>query len=141
MPDRTSTMRICIKCKTDKSLDNYSKNSRHQDHISKVCKDCHRKEDRESYKKHSKSRRQAIKTKTEFVMNWFRTFKSSLKCSNCPETHYATLQFHHTDPSKKDMNVSNMRYYSIETIKKEIEKCIVLCANCHAKEHWKLKNR
>ena len=30
---------------------------------------------------------------------------------------------------------------AIKTIKMEIDKCIVLCRNCHAKEHYKITTR
>ena len=62
--------------------------------------------------------------------------KATLKCARCGENHPATLQFHHCDPQKKDFNLSEAvrEGYSIKRIKKEVAKCTVLCANCHAKE-------
>lgn len=43
------------------------------------------------------------------------------------------LHFHHLNPFEKDFNISEK--YSWEEIKEEIEKCVLLCANCHAEAH------
>lgn len=69
---------------------------------------------------------------------WIRELKSNLKCTRCPESHIACLQFHHLDPTKKEFTIGDKdtRFFSKEKILREIEKCIVLCANCHAKEHF-----
>jgi hypothetical protein len=67
----------------------------------------------------------------------FLKFKATLKCSRCPENHIACLEFHHTDPTKKDIEVSQASFrWSMVRLKTEIEKCIILCANCHKKEHY-----
>ena len=65
-------------------------------------------------------------------------YKKTLKCENCGENHPATLDFHHPDPNKKDMAVSKMiaAKKKWEDIEKEINKCMVLCANCHRKLHY-----
>ena len=63
------------------------------------------------------------------------------KCSFCPETHYAALQFHHKKIEEKEKDIANMltQYCSFERIKKEADKCILICANCHLKFHYALK--
>ena len=72
------------------------------------------------------------------VRKWYREFKATLTCSRCPENHPACITFHHREPDQKEKDVSQMiERCSIETIKAEIEKCEVLCFNCHSKEHWK----
>lgn len=45
------------------------------------------------------------------------------------------LHAHHTDPSEKSFNISGAHCRSWERIRKELDKCILLCANCHAEEH------
>lgn len=69
----------------------------------------------------------------------FREYKSKLKCTSCGFSHPAAIQFHHIDPTQKDLAVSQIvgNARSWESIIKEIDKCIVLCANCHSIEHWK----
>ncbi|MGQ3412767.1 homing endonuclease associated repeat-containing protein [Natrinema sp. LN54] len=59
-------------------------------------------------------------------------------CTRCDETDPACLDFHHLDAAEKEMAVGKLIAfgYSKERIKSEIEKCIVLCANCHRKEHY-----
>ena len=67
----------------------------------------------------------------------FKSFKRTLKCSRCPEDHIACLDFHHLDPTTKEKSVSKVaKDWSLERLKKEVAKCIVLCANCHRKEHY-----
>jgi len=44
------------------------------------------------------------------------------------------MTFHHEDPNKKDFNISG-KSYSFERMKKEVDKCILLCGNCHGEVH------
>ena len=50
----------------------------------------------------------------------------------CPEA----LEFHHPDDSEKEFGVSSRGYTrSWEKVREEIDKCILLCANCHREIH------
>lgn len=71
------------------------------------------------------------------LLEWYREYKSTLKCTKCPEDHPACLDFHHLDPKEKDRNIIQMvrAGVSLEKILKEIAKCIVICSNCHRKIH------
>lgn len=61
------------------------------------------------------------------------------KCQRCPyDKSVAALDFHHTEPEHKDFAISkNGHTRSWERLKKELDKCILLCANCHREEHAK----
>jgi 5-methylcytosine-specific restriction endonuclease McrA len=48
------------------------------------------------------------------------------------------LQFHHVDPAHKDFTISAARSFSDE-LKLELDKCVLLCANCHAEQHRRLR--
>ena len=68
----------------------------------------------------------------------FRAFKATLSCTKCGESHPATLDFHHHTPSKDNIKISKLladgRFsFAIEEI---MNKCVVLCSNCHRKHHW-----
>ena len=48
----------------------------------------------------------------------------------------SALQFHHLDPEEKDFGISGKgTTRSWEKIKVELDKCVLLCANCHAEVH------
>ena len=49
------------------------------------------------------------------------------------------FEFHHPDPSEKDFHISNKSTCSWKKVKKELDKCIMLCANCHRIEHDRIK--
>jgi len=59
------------------------------------------------------------------------------KCERCGYNKCVqALQFHHKDPSKKSFGLSVRGLTrSWEKIKEEIEKCLLLCANCHSEIH------
>ena len=63
------------------------------------------------------------------------------KCMRCGYSKYPeVLEFHHRYPSQKDFNVSKKGLTrSWERTKKEIEKCDLLCANCHREMHVEQK--
>jgi len=87
-----------------------------------------------SNKRHAKKK---IIQRKEELKRWMDTLKETLQC-NCGASHVAVLTFHHRDPKKKEIEVSRAVAdgWSKERILKEIEKCDVLCRNCHAIIHW-----
>lgn len=57
-------------------------------------------------------------------------------CSVCGYARYeGALEFHHVDPEKKDPKWNTMKTRSFEKLKSELDKCILLCANCHREKH------
>ncbi|HWM53852.1 MAG TPA: HNH endonuclease signature motif containing protein [Solirubrobacterales bacterium] len=56
------------------------------------------------------------------------------QCTICGfAEHPAALQFHHLDPSAKAFHLSRRGHSrSIKRMRAEAEKCVLLCANCHA---------
>ena len=58
------------------------------------------------------------------------------KCTKCGwHGNQAAMQFHHKNPKKKDFIIGNVGNKSWDSIKNEMRKCILLCANCHMIEH------
>ena len=60
------------------------------------------------------------------------------KCELCGYNKYiGALEFHHKDPTKKDLQISKVRGRSFnDKIKKELDKCQILCSNCHREIHF-----
>ena len=57
-------------------------------------------------------------------------------CSECKQDyHPAIFEFHHTDPQTKDRDPSKMMQLSKERLTIELDKCKLLCANCHRLAH------
>ena len=51
----------------------------------------------------------------------------------------AALDFHHTDPNCKDFQISRSHTKSLAKVKPELDKCILLCSNCHRELHYNQK--
>ena len=52
---------------------------------------------------------------------------------------HAALEFHHIDPHEKDIQIGVKANIAWSKIKLEIDKCVLLCANCHREEHERLR--
>lgn len=64
------------------------------------------------------------------------------KCSNCDEADCEVLQFHHKNPAEKEFTLSaNWANKDWDKLEKEINKCELLCSNCHIKLHRKDINK
>ena len=57
------------------------------------------------------------------------------KCEICGyDKNIAALEFHHLDPNEKEFTISKT-HHSIDSVKDELNKCIVVCSNCHREIH------
>jgi len=64
------------------------------------------------------------------------------KCEKCGYNKcIAAMDFHHINPDDKMYDVKDIMARKWETIKSEIEKCMLLCSNCHREEHWNERNK
>lgn len=61
------------------------------------------------------------------------------KCEVCGGYfHPAIFDFHHKNPDEKDFSIGHVKALKFsDTIKAELDKCSLLCANCHRLEHVK----
>ena len=59
------------------------------------------------------------------------------KCIKCGYDKYiGALDFHHLDPLQKDFSISQAKLWQFNNaIKLELDKCVILCSNCHREEH------
>lgn len=58
------------------------------------------------------------------------------KCSRCStECHPSVYEFHHINPEEKDRDPSKMLQLSLAKLTLELNKCVLLCANCHRYVH------
>lgn len=74
------------------------------------------------------TKRRAIKT---HLIN-----RAGGKCTRCGyNKSIAALQFHHLNPKEKDFGIARDFSNNLEKLYKEVEKCVLLCANCHAELH------
>ena len=140
--DIYNKMKECPKCKKEKSLNDFAKNSSRKDGLQRICRSCVKEQDAILFKKNKDSIIKRNKKYTNKVINWFSSYKKTLSCNICGENRHWVLDFHHIDPIQKNFNIGEKwnTGYSINRIKKEIEKCICVCANCHRDIHYK-KNK
>lgn len=116
-------MKKCGRCKQEKELTEfYSKGDRKD--VSCYCKECLRKN----------------------ALIRMKVFKEQCveykggKCEMCGYDYsHAALDFHHKDPTEKEFTIAKAKLKNFIThekeIKKELDKCILLCANCHREAH------
>lgn len=130
-------MKVCSKCKQEKELSEFNK---HKYGVTSWCKMCVRERSRKYYEKNSQKIQEKLKVKRVENKNWIQQFKIS--CSKCGENHISCLEFHHLEPKQKEFGISRMisSFKNKNKIFKELEKCVVLCSNCHRKLHWEEKH-
>lgn len=70
------------------------------------------------------------------IKKWSLDYKGS-KCKCCGYNRCETaLEFHHLDPTQKDFNISDRDIkLNWDEIKCELDKCILVCSNCHREIH------
>jgi hypothetical protein len=63
-------------------------------------------------------------------------YKDKKCCNVCGEDRNWVLDFHHPDPKNKKFSISQGEMYGWRKLKQEMDKCILLCSNCHRDLHY-----
>lgn len=136
-------MIICNKCGVEKDEKEFYVRNMRKNILHRQCKACYKAHRQKNYENHYLKYREAYlqraKLRRERLRTEFRTqmknYMSNKSCQDCGENDIRVLELDHIEPSGKKFTISQaVRLgYSWQDILLEIEKCQVLCANCHKK--------
>lgn len=111
------------------------------------CPKCNQKKPESEFYKKTKTSYQTYCKKcfnAYCVERWINRKKKMIhlkggKCVDCgikyDEHNYVIFDFHHKDPSLKEKDWGELRKTSEKNIIKELDKCVLLCSNCHRMRH------
>jgi len=124
LPASLLTNKICKICFKDLPIENFYKQKAYNKSNVYDTWDCYCKTCRSIF---SSENRRILKVKAI-------EYKGG-KCEKCGLIDEPCVyDFHHLNPKEKEFSFGK-RNLSFDKIKNELDKCILLCANCHRKEH------
>jgi len=126
----------CSCCRLDKPKSEFNKSG---SGLQSYCKVCNKERMRQYYQENRQEHiASAISRKLATVeanSRLYQEIKSRSKCSLCPEADPACLDFHHVQDKDKQIADGIRCGWKWSRVVKEMEKCVILCANCHRKLH------
>lgn len=132
--------KTCSRCQEEKHVDCFPiqrrryKGSKQQSSVRRSeCKECYNAYMREYLKDNNKHKKRVHNHKIE-KSKFVQEHKLEKGCMICGYNKCKTsLHYHHLDPKNKNFEVSwgASRGRKMEDIQKEIDKCAIVCANCH----------
>ncbi len=128
--------KTCSKCFTHQPIENFPWKNRLLGIRHAVCKTCTAARSRRIYQDDRHAQIERVKANRESYRKQSREYVyeylSQHPCTNCGESDPIVLEFHHREKDKeRSIAVMASDGYSLDRIQQEINKCDVLCANCH----------
>lgn len=127
--------KTCTQCHQEKLVTDFTKDVTRKDGRYSACKVCKRLSAAARYHTSEKETQRARDKKRSQAGSLLIVAKKSVGCCKCNERELVCLDLHHVDPTHKDFGVANSRNMSLGRIQAELDKCVVVCKNCHAKIH------
>lgn len=127
-------MKLCGTCKQEKPVSEFNKKDKIR--LQNKCRDCQKKYYKEYYRREPKEKERILiknHQRRNEIKDFINSIKESNPCMDC-ENYYpaCVMDFDHIDDNKEASiakMVSSLRPTS--TIVKEINKCELVCSNCH----------
>jgi hypothetical protein len=131
-------MPVCNHCLQEKDPEEFNYRYKALGIRHPTCRECQKPFRKQWYEgsakeKHLENVHARKKRVRDEAREWVWNYLSSHPCQQCGEDDPIVLEFHHVDGKDKAVSEMVAGGYPIHTIQKEIDKCDVLCANCHRK--------
>lgn len=131
-------MKHCNVCDKSLPLEAFGKNKARYDGLQSRCKSCRREYQNAWFQDNKELQSQRIKknrdAKKKILSDYIWSLLSTTPCMDCGEANPLVLEFDHRDPAMKEYKIAACRgakTIGLDTLKQEIAKCDIICANCH----------
>jgi hypothetical protein len=103
----------------------------------KCCPNCRKQYYNSPYgENNSKIDRGFIKRTSQSLINIIYKGGVCQECNLNLIQNFWLADYHHINPLEKEFEMSKMKSRSWDIVKKELDKCMLLCANCHRSKHF-----
>lgn len=133
------TEKQCYTCKEVLPTTSFGTNNSKKDKKKHICKECEKVLRRNRYlvdkNRIYKENHRFHKKRKEVFYSYIKEYmkKDYFECTSCGYSHtiHAPFDWHHLDTTKKEYGISSMVRHTKDKLFKELDKCILLCSNCH----------
>ncbi|MBL8049649.1 MAG: hypothetical protein JNM46_00365 [Anaerolineales bacterium] len=128
----------CVTCKKWKDEEDFNWRFKTLGIRHPTCRDCHKPFRKNWYENNKERHLEQVRERKlaarEVARDYVWDYLLTHPCSQCGESDPSVLEFHHRTGKSMDLSRMIGDGYSVSTIQAEINKCDVLCANCHRKK-------
>ena len=129
-------MKTCTSCKQTKNVEDFNIRNKITQQRQAQCRDCQKAAMKRSYNNKKAQYISKVQDRTKFYYEQYVNWKDNVYCVECGESHRSCIELHHLDPSTKEGNPSSLfSAVGKKKFREELQKCVILCANCHRKAH------
>lgn len=125
------SQKVCCKCRVLKPIEEFNFRNRSAGVRHRYCRDCGKIFTRSHYQR---NKRQYIDRSVRAKLKrreYLRQVKSR-PCADCGVQYpYYVMDFDHREGEVKIFEMNQVVYVPMGALKKEMEKCDIVCANCH----------
>ena len=123
-------MKKCTTCKETKQNEEFSINTFKKNGLNDNCKVCHSLYRKKHYEDNKQKYIDKARVKALEYASIFNDYMKDKSCLDCGNDNPVVLEFDHR--GDKSYNISDKKSkLTLETLKLEIAKCDIVCANCH----------
>jgi hypothetical protein len=140
-PTISASRKTCSKCRRVRTVDEFNFRNSERGARHSYCKDCGKEFTRSHYRRNKRQyldkNLRAYRRRREFV----RQMKSR-PCADCGVQYpFYVMDFDHRETETKLYELNSVDRMTMKAIRCEIEKCDVVCANCHRERTFQRRVR
>lgn len=133
-------IKICGSCKEIKTENDFYKNCVKKDGLGSYCKKCNTLWVKKRYLRNKEYYDNKNKEARLRNQKYVHKYLLDHPCIDCGEKDPVVLEFDHIKDKKICVSEMVRKLHALSSIQKEIEKCVIRCANCHRKKTAKERN-
>ena len=127
--------RACTKCHVVKPMEEFGWKYKSLGKRHAVCKECTSVRSSNWYYQNQDRQKENVRLNNleyrKAARDFMFDYLSTHPCTKCGETDPVVLEFHHLGEKSSEVSRLLGRGVTREALKAEIDKCVVVCANCH----------
>lgn len=133
-------MKLCSNCNEQKQEEAFNKKEASKDGLQPHCRECSQTRSRKYYSDNREHHQKNVRVNTERYVErnrrWVWGILLSSSCKDCGDSDPMILEFDHLGDKVAGISSLIQLPSSLENLQKEINKCDIVCANCHRRRTY-----